>query len=59
MITPKYEKCNYCGKIISIADIKAQKRVKNPMIDKITICKLCWSNIEKRKIFKKSDFVVL
>ncbi len=53
-IVAKAEMCNYCGKIVSLNDIKAIKNVKNIAVKKIKICKKCWSDSENRKMFKNS-----
>ncbi len=44
--------CNYCGRIVCEHCIKSVKKVKRKDIGKLYICKDCWSNLEKRKLFR-------
>ncbi len=56
--------CNYCGKVVCDKCVKTSKRVKRRDIAKLHICKDCWSNLEKRKMYRNnvpliiSEFVV-
>ncbi len=50
--TAKLVKCNYCDRKICNSCIRAQKRKK---IDHRYICKNCWSNINKRSMFKSAN----
>ncbi|NPA22125.1 MAG: hypothetical protein GXN92_00910 [Candidatus Micrarchaeota archaeon] len=50
----RFEICNYCGKLVSYDKIKASKRIKRRDIQRIVICKVCWSNAEHKKLYKQN-----
>ncbi|MEW6035983.1 MAG: hypothetical protein AB1529_05195 [Candidatus Micrarchaeota archaeon] len=50
--TAKLAKCDYCARGICSSCVKSAKRKK---IDHRYICKSCWSNINKRSMFKSAN----
>jgi len=50
--TAKLDRCDYCNRVICFPCIKSQKRKK---IGHRIICKSCWSNINKRSMYKSTN----
>ncbi|MGC9037529.1 MAG: hypothetical protein ACP5GD_01775 [Candidatus Micrarchaeia archaeon] len=48
----KYEVCNFCGRKIGTECVKSSRRVNKSI--RLVICKDCWSDINKRKLFKSA-----
>lgn len=53
-LVDKAEMCNYCGRVVSLKEIKAMKNVDNIAVKKIKICRKCWSDNDARKMFKNN-----
>ena len=49
----KCETCGYCKRRICNACMKSSQRVKK--INRLVICKDCWTNTKKRKVFKGNN----
>lgn len=49
----KSETCGYCKRKICVNCMKSSQRVKK--INRLVICKDCWSNTKRRKIFKNNN----
>ena len=49
----KSETCGYCKRKICSLCMKSSLRVKK--INRLVICKDCWSNTKKRHIFKNNN----
>ncbi len=48
--TAKMEQCKYCGRRLCVDCIKSTR--KPSKTERLSICKDCWSKMEKRKEFK-------
>jgi len=46
----KYLQCGYCGRSICNNCIKSSKKITK--INRIVICKSCWSDMKKRSTYK-------
>ena len=49
----KMEKCAYCNRQICSRCMKSSQRIKKTT--RLVICKDCWGDMSKRKIFKTSS----
>ena len=49
----KSETCGYCKRRICNSCMKSSLRVKK--INRLVICKDCWSNTKKRHVFKNNN----
>jgi hypothetical protein len=49
----KSESCGYCRRRICVSCMKSSQRVRK--VNRLVICKDCWSNTRKRKIFKNNN----
>jgi len=49
----KCEQCAYCKRTICNRCMKSSQRIKKTT--RLVICKDCWSNLARRKIFKSSS----
>ena len=45
----KLQRCDYCNRKLCLSCIKSMKRKK---VGHLIICKDCWGDISKRKLFK-------
>ncbi|MFH1448723.1 MAG: hypothetical protein ABIG39_07715 [Candidatus Micrarchaeota archaeon] len=50
--THRPEKCNYCSRNLCRKCEKSSKNTKKE--GRLVICKSCWGNIERRKVFKSA-----
>jgi hypothetical protein len=50
--TAKLVRCDYCARRICNLCVRSQKRKK---IDHRYICKNCWSNVNKRSMYKSAN----
>jgi late competence protein required for DNA uptake (superfamily II DNA/RNA helicase) len=51
--TAKLEECGSCGRMLCRNCIKSSRR--SGKTEKVYICKDCWSKMEARKQFKKTE----
>lgn len=49
----KMEVCNYCKRQICNRCMKSSQRLRK--VNRLVICKDCWSDMSKRKVFKQSS----
>jgi len=52
----RYDVCNYCGRKICNSCIKSSQTSTKTV--HLVICKDCWTNIEKRKMYKHKQVPV-
>ena len=46
----KFQKCGYCGRQICNNCIKSSQKASKT--NRLIICKSCWSDMKKRKVYK-------
>lgn len=49
----RFDICNYCGRKICGSCVKSSQNVKKTT--RLIICKDCWTDIEKRKQYKRKQ----
>ncbi|BCS90595.1 MAG: hypothetical protein ARM1_0052 [Candidatus Micrarchaeota archaeon] len=52
-----FDVCNYCGKKICRYCLKASQRGVVKARDRLAICKSCWTDISKRKLYKHREVI--